>query len=280
LVTCDVLQHKSGRSITAHYAKGAEDFGHAKSARSMAQHYEVVIDFQNVPRKALHSIFETAARVIGSESFVFLHERLPNDALLLTKSHFNLWFSHHYCEDNMSSIPFENQRLPVNLVEQIEHDLAQGKAVSGDVLLRALEQSGGHQLDDRCRDMVRRFSVSAVKRRGRPTICKGPEDFTLEEVDAQYPALLRKHEEEAQQRRLLAAAEGTILPSAEPTPSELAYTQILKDMQADFPTLHWETLRNKHSEWKTGHFHSAENEIDSEDYDAEIERLFPPAPES
>jgi len=180
----------------------------------------------------------------------------------------------------MSNIPFEKQHFPVNLVEQIEHDIAQAKGVSGDLLLGALEQSSGHQLDDRLRDIVRRFSVSAVKRRGRPSICQGREDFALEEVDARYPALHRKHEEEAQQRRLLAAAEGTVLARAEPTPSELAYTQILKDMQADFPILCWETLRNKHSEWKNGHFHSAENHVDSEDYDAEIERLFPPAPES
>ena len=179
----------------------------------------------------------------------------------------------------MSNIPFEI-RLPVNLVEQIEHGIAQGKGVSGDVLLGALEQSAGHQLDNRLRDVIRRFSASAVKRRGRPSICKGREDFALEEVDARYPALLRKHEEDAQQRRLLAAAEGTVLARAELKPSELAYTQILKDMQADFPNLHWETLRNKHSEWKNGQFHPAENEIDSEDYDAEIERLFPPAPES
>ncbi len=75
----------------------------------------------------------------------------------------------------MSNIPFENQRLPVNLVEQIAYDIAQGKGASGDVLLGALEQSGGHQLDDRLRDIIRRFSVAAVKRPGRPTICKGRE---------------------------------------------------------------------------------------------------------
>ena len=196
---------------------------------------ELVIEFLERPRKALHSIFESAARVTGSVRFISGHERLPNDALLLTKNHLNLLFSHHYCEDNMSNIPFEKQHLLVNPIEQIEHDIAQGKGVSGDVLLGALEQSAGRQLDDRLRDVIRRFSVSAVKRRGRPTICKGPEDFALEAVDARYPALLRKHEEEAQQRRLLAAAEGTILPSAEPTPSELAYTEILEGMQADFP---------------------------------------------
>ena len=180
----------------------------------------------------------------------------------------------------MTNIPSEKQRLPVNLIEQIEHEITQGKAVSGDVLLAALEQFGGHQLDDRCRNVVRAFSVSAVKRRGRPSICKGREDFALEEVNAKYPALHRRHEDELRQRRLSAAAEGTVLPKAEAMPSELAYTQILNDMQADFPNLHWETLRNKHSEWKNGQFHPVENHVDSEDYAAEIERLFPASPES
>ena len=180
----------------------------------------------------------------------------------------------------MTNIPFENQRLPVNLVEQIAHDIAQGKGVSGDVLLVALEQSAGHQLDDRLRDVIRTFSASAEKRRGRPSNCKGREDFALEEVDAGYHALLQKYEGEAQQRRLLAAAEGTVLASAERTPSELAYTEILQDMTADFPNIGWTALRNKHSAWKSGRFHSAENYIDSDDFDAEIERLFPAPPES
>ncbi len=180
----------------------------------------------------------------------------------------------------MTNIPFENQRLPVNFVEQIEHDIAQGKRVSGDVLLGVLEQSAGHQLDDRLRDVVRTFSVSAVKRRGRPSGCNGRDDFALKQVDARYPALLRKHEEAAQQRRLLAAAEGTVLASAERTPSELAYTEILQDMTADFPNIGWQAVRNKHSAWNSGHFHSANNHIDSDDYDAELERRFPAPPES
>jgi hypothetical protein len=45
----------------------------------------------------------------------------------------------------MTNIPFEKQRLPVNLVEHIEQDIAQGKRVSGEALLGALEQSAGHQ---------------------------------------------------------------------------------------------------------------------------------------
>jgi hypothetical protein len=181
----------------------------------------------------------------------------------------------------MSNIPFEKQVFPVDPVGQIEHKIAQGEPVSGDELLDAIEYSQGHPSVDRLRDIIRRFSVSAVKRRGRPSKSKGREDFALEEVDARYPALLRKHEEEAQERKRLAAAEGTILPSAEPTPSELAYTEILEGMQADFPNLEWQSLRNMRSEWNHGHFHPVEEDpTGPEDIEAEIDRLSPSVPES
>jgi hypothetical protein len=181
----------------------------------------------------------------------------------------------------MSIIPIEKQFLTINPIEQIEYKLAQREAVSGDELLDAIEQSEGHTLAPRLRDVVRKFSVSAVKRRGRPINSKGGEDFALEEVNAWYPALLRKHEEEARQRRLLAEAAGDILASAEPTPSELAYTDILnlRRMKRVFPNLDWQTLRDKHSAWKNGHFHPVENDTDSEDFDAEIERQCPTPPE-
>jgi len=175
----------------------------------------------------------------------------------------------------MSTIPFEKQRFPVDPIEQIERKIAQGNVISGDELLQAIEQSAGHQLDDRLRDVARKFGISAVKRRGRPGNCRGREDFAMAELDARYPALLRQREDEAQQRQHLAAAKGTALPDAEPTPSELAYTQILKKMKADFPNMDWRSLANKHSAWKNGHFHSSENHVGYEDFEAEIDRLFP-----
>jgi hypothetical protein len=178
----------------------------------------------------------------------------------------------------MSKIPFEKQVFPVDPIGQIEHKIAQGEAVSGDELLHAIEWSDGH-VDDRLRDVVRPFSVTAVKRRGRPNNCKGPEDFALEEVDARYRPLLRKHEGEARQRRLVAAAKGDILPASEPSPSELAYTEILRNMPADFPSIDWGALRNKHSAWKNGHFHPVEEDLTGpEDIEAEIKRQFPTPP--
>jgi len=46
-------------------------------------------------------------------------------------------------------------------------------------------------------------------------------------------------------------------------------------MKDDFGNIDWLALRNLHSKWKHGHFHSAENHVDSEDFDTEIERQFP-----
>ncbi len=171
----------------------------------------------------------------------------------------------------MYKIPFEKQVFPANPVADIEYKIAQGEPVSGDELLDAIEH---YPLNDRVTKIVRRFSVAAVKRRGRPSKSKGREDFALEEVHARYPALLRKHEEEAQERKRLAAAKGEVLATAEKTPSELAYTELLQDMKAVFPNLDWLALRNKHSAWKNGHFHSTENDnTGTEDIDAEIDRI-------
>jgi hypothetical protein len=175
----------------------------------------------------------------------------------------------------MSKIPFEMQRLPSNVIDQIEHKIALGLAVSGDELLHAVESQGQ---DGRLPDLVRKFSIEAVKRRGRPpskSEDRGRQDVAMEEVDDRYPALLQKYEEEVRHKRRSAAAEGTVLASAEPTPSELAYTEILQGMQADFPNIDWRALRNKHSAWNNGHLHPAENDTDSEDFDAETERLYP-----
>jgi hypothetical protein len=175
----------------------------------------------------------------------------------------------------VTNLPFKKQLLPANPVEQIEHKLAQGEVVSGSELLAVIEQAQGRPLDDRLRDVVRRFSFSAAKRRGRPNDCKGKRDFALEEVDERYPAVLEKYQEQALRKRRLAEAGGDVLASAEPTPSERAYTEILQGMQAHFPNTSWRALCNMHTKWKNGRFHPDVNHVDSEDFEAEIERQFP-----
>ena len=175
----------------------------------------------------------------------------------------------------MSTIRFEKQIFPSDPLDQLEQNLAHGMAISGHELRHVIEFSTDCQLNDRLRKIITRFSVAAVKSRGRPCTNKGAEDFALAEVDARYPALLGQYERDARQRRLSATGDGNVLPSAEQTPSELAYTKLLnlKGLKAAFPNIGWQALRNKHSAWKSGRFHSADNRIDSHDFDAEIDRL-------
>ena len=175
----------------------------------------------------------------------------------------------------MSNIPFEKQYLQVDLVDQIAREVALGHVVPGKILLSAIEQAVGRKLAAPLPEIIVKSSIPAVKRPGRPPNSKGREDFALEEVDAHYLTLLRKYEQQARQRRNSALASGDELARGESTPSELAYREILQDMKADFPGVNWEALRNKHSQWKNGHFHPADNHVDSEDVDAEIERQFP-----
>ena len=59
------------------------------------------------------------------------------------------------------------------------------------------------------------------------------------------------------------------------SPSERAYRVLATEFKDVFGNIDWLSLRNKHSSWKTGRFHPADSVVDSEDFDAEIERQFP-----
>jgi hypothetical protein len=68
-------------------------------------------------------------------------------------------------------------RLQVNLVEQIEREIAQGHGVSGESLLAAIEQSAGLKLATPLAEIVTKAAIPAVKRPGRPPNPKGREDL-------------------------------------------------------------------------------------------------------
>src|SRR5882757_5009143 len=99
----------------------------------------------------------------------------------------------------MTKIPFEKQYL-IDPVERIKLDRAQRVGVSGDALLQAIEWSLGRRLDDSLREEVSKFSISADNRRGRPRSGNHLESFALGKMNARYPALLQKYEEDAKQR--------------------------------------------------------------------------------
>jgi hypothetical protein len=170
----------------------------------------------------------------------------------------------------MRKIPFSEQIQPVDYLLSVRADIQAGKPVSGGDLLRMIEQCMRQPLPESARSVVRLALIPTVKTRGRPSKFGALLDLALEKVDQRYPALLRY--EQRKKDRLLKGGKAT---SKGDSPSLLAYQRLLRHMKHEFGPMTWEALKNMHSEWRNGHFHSAESQIDSEDFDAEIERQFP-----
>jgi hypothetical protein len=164
-------------------------------------------------------------------------------------------------------ISFEQQQAR-DAVEIVKTERSLGNALRGEDLLRAVEQSIGHPLSPELRDLFPHFSApSSLKRRGRPRSDRGRQDFAMEEVDERYSELLLEFKKEDSHRS-----------RADGAPSERAYRQLAGEMHKHLGSVDWRALRNSHSKWRNGHFHPKESHVDSQDFDAEIERRFP-APE-
>jgi hypothetical protein len=175
----------------------------------------------------------------------------------------------------MSKIPFADQILPTDYLLSAQTNIEAGKPVSGEDLLLAIEQSIQQRLPEAVRNVVRRAIIPAVKVRGRPSKFGASLDLALEKVDQRYPALLRY--EQRKKDRLLKS--GKAAQKGE-SPSLLAYDRLRKPISREFGPISREALSTMHSAWRNGHFHSAENHVDSKDYDAEIKRRFPAVSES
>ena len=87
----------------------------------------------------------------------------------------------------------------------------------------------------------------------------------MEEVDKRYFLLLRKFQSED-----ISRSRADYVP-----PSERAYRQLATEMSEELGNMDWRALANKHSAWRNGRFHSSEEFVNSEYFDAEIERQFP-----
>jgi hypothetical protein len=172
----------------------------------------------------------------------------------------------------MTIIPFDQQRLAVDLVAQIEHDIAHDKGLPGDKLLAAIEHSTGLRLDDRLRNIICEVFIPAAKRRGRPRNSRGVEDFTMDQIDGRYRELLCGFEKAA--ARPNPEQENSSASPQDGPASELAYRKLAHDMAKELGNLDGRSLANKHSNWRN-RFHSTDGDVDSEDYDSEIERQFP-----
>jgi hypothetical protein len=165
---------------------------------------------------------------------------------------------------------FKIQILPTDYLLSAQTNIKAGKPVSGDDLLLAIEQTIRQPLPEVLRSVICRAAIPALKVRGRPSKFGASLDLALEKVDQRYPALLRyeKRKKDGRLKRGAATLKGD-------SPSMFAYGRLLQHMKDDFGPMTWEALRNMHSKWRNGHFHPADNHIDSEDFEAEIERQFP-----
>lgn len=175
----------------------------------------------------------------------------------------------------MRKIPFSDQILPVDYLLSVRIGIRAGKLIPGGDLLRLIEQCTGQLLPEDARNVVRLALIPPVKTRGRPSKFGAPLDLALEKVDHRYPALLRYEK----RKRVRLQRSGKVALKGE-SPSLLAYNRLVRHMKNDFGPITREALKTMHSAWKNGHFHAAENHVDSKDYDAEIERMFPPLLES
>jgi len=171
----------------------------------------------------------------------------------------------------MSKIPFADQILPVDYLLSVRTNIQAGKPVSGDDLLHMIEQCMRQALPESARSIVRLALIPAVKTRGRPIKFGAALDLALETVDRRYPALLRH--EQRKKDRLLKTGKG--VSKSDYSPSLLAYDRLHRHMKDAFGPMTPEALRNMHSAWRKGYLHASGNQIDSEDFEAEIDSRFP-----
>jgi hypothetical protein len=171
----------------------------------------------------------------------------------------------------MSKIPFLQQRLrrsAHDAIEFLKQERALGHALRSEDLLEAVVLSVGPDLAPDLRELFPEFSAPERKRRGRPRPTptkRAIHDFAMEKLDRLYPRLLRR-----------ARNAGRSEPKADHvSPSERVY-QMLAARWKEFRNINSRALRNQHSRWKQGHFHSVNDCVDSEDFEAEIDRQFPP----
>ena len=161
--------------------------------------------------------------------------------------------------------PFEKQRLS-RAFATVRADWLRGQAVPGEDLLSAIEQSECRSLPADLRELIRASAIPPVKRTGHKAEKRDKVDLDLEELDKRYVDLLSKFQEEVK----------SFPDSNLASPSERAYRQLATEMKDVFGNIDWLALRNKHSSWRTGRIHGPrEDLVDSEDFDAEIERQFP-----
>jgi hypothetical protein len=139
----------------------------------------------------------------------------------------------------------------VDLFEYAVYELRQSTLLDRVQLANVVERGPDRAMPRQLREYLGRMlrhEIPLATPRGRKRKSEAWLDFTFLEVDERYRRYRRRYE--VQKRKLIAA--GTPPVRGAPSPSELAYRQILRDMRRDFPNVDWKALRNRHSKWRQG----------------------------
>lgn len=145
----------------------------------------------------------------------------------------------------------KGQGAEADLYQWAAWELRQGTLLTATQLADVVERGPDRPLPSPLREYtgkVLRGEIQFAAQRGRKPKSDAWLDFTFAEVDERYRRYCRHFE--GQKRQLIAA--GTPPARGAPSPSELAYRQVLRTMRDDFRNIDWKALRNQHSKWRQG----------------------------
>ncbi|MBK3664775.1 hypothetical protein JJE66_26555 [Bradyrhizobium diazoefficiens] len=162
--------------------------------------------------------------------------------------------------------PIDHQRLQRDPIEILSSTLQLRGTLSGNDVLDALERTTSRSLPERLRERIAALTDPTAKKRGRPAPTpheRAVHDFTMRQLDRKYRRLLGDFKAEK------AGADGQ-------SPSERAYQTLAYDMKQELGVLlDWRSLQNIHSAWRSGALYDGGKNVESDDFDVEIDLQFP-----
>lgn len=162
--------------------------------------------------------------------------------------------------------PIEHQSLQRDPIEILSSILHLRGSLSGNDVLDALERTTNHPLPEPLRERIAALTDPTINKRGRPAPTpheRAVHDFTMRQLDRNY-------------RRLLVDFKNEKAGADRQSPSERAYRKLADDMKQELGLLlDWHSVQNTHSAWRSGAVYNADENVDSNDFDLEIELQFP-----
>lgn len=175
----------------------------------------------------------------------------------------------------MRKLPLKHQVFPTDYIAELEASMSRRSPISGDLLANACEQSINAKIPERVRNYFALFNCVGEEKRGRPLTFGAALDFTLLDIEEEYPALLAHYQQKALDARKAARMSRSVPPKGKDSPRQLAYAELLKKHRSVLGNMDWLSLANLHSKWKSGNFHPSDIDNAPLEFDEKLEQHFP-----